>query len=541
MAQSTRELLDRLLADFAGADPAPSKDTMYGYRSLAKRLSTFCPKAPVAMPAFKRYLDDTGKGTLSTVRRRYDFANRLFNSAPVQDLGLPNPCDLIARPGKIVTSSVRQRREHARAAATPEPVEPEPEPSAAATVDVVAPERVIDTREVVDGYLERCRLRALAKATIDNYRYVLDLLAEASPTLPATEDDIYEVMGDPDYVKNGTRRQRYGALSAFANSDIYKALKLSNPLDGVPRPPKKATPKRTFDDKEVGALLAEATPQEAAFVRLGMNCGPRVGEVASITVAAIQDAAVLVEGKSGLRSIPVDPDIAQELRGLANDRNEIWYDDKGRLTDKQLARRFRAHAKRAGITGEQIGPHTLRRSFATRWALAGWSMPLLQEILGHAELSTTMDYVGVIPEHVRRAHAEFSAAAQVGSGGRHNPSFRCSNGLGDGVSGLSPVQAEMARLQGVEDARLEVALGYLAQTPCVERPNGRRRKTLPQEIARMVILDLEAEHSHSAIVRRYAPVARFSRTWLAERIADGTLWEMAGWSDRLSDSDGAAA
>ena len=486
MAHSTRDLLDRFLEDLANADPKPSKGSMYGYRSLAKRFATHCPKAPVPMTGMKKYLDDTGEATLNTVRRRYDFANRFFNTEAVQGLGLPNPCDLIARPGKIVTSTIRMRRERVRTgAATPAPADVEP-------VDEIQPEAsaLVSTQEVVDRYMERRRLKSLAKATLDNYAYVLGMLADVSPTLPETEDDVYEVMGDPEYYKNGTRRQRYAALSAFHNSPIYKALGIPNPLTGVERPPKKATRKRTFDDEEIDALLAVATPQEAAFIRFGLDAGPRVGEATSITIGAIKDDEVEVKGKSDLRTIPIHLEIAVELRSLANAAGEIWYDERGRLNAEQLAKRFQQHAERAGITGEQIGPHTLRRTFATRWAKDGGNMAALQEVLGHADLATTMEYVDMKPEYVKRAHAEFSAAAQMGMVEGGKGTSLGSRSLGHGVFGVSALDAAMAKRLGAEELRTQAMVEYLAEQPCVERPNGRRPKILPREVAQMVILDL---------------------------------------------------
>ena len=113
MSHETKPLGDRFLADLANAEEPLSQSSIDGYRSLMRRLASKCPKFPVSFPAFKRYLDDTGKATLETMRRRYDFANRFFNSELVHDLGIPNPCDRIARPGKIVITAVQKPGHHA--------------------------------------------------------------------------------------------------------------------------------------------------------------------------------------------------------------------------------------------------------------------------------------------------------------------------------------------------------------------------------------------------------------------------------------------
>ena len=58
-------------------------------------------------------------------------------------------------------------------------------------------------------------------------------------------------------------------------------------------------------------------------------------------------------------------------------------------------------------------------------------------------------------------------------------------------------------------------------------PTG-HNQTLPKEIARLVLADIEAGFSHSATVRRYREGIPFSGAWLAEVIANGRLREMAG-------------
>ena len=532
MSHETQVLGDRFLADLANAEEPLSQSSMDGYRSLMRRLVSKCPKFPVSFPAFKRYLDDTGKATLETMRRRYDFADRFFNSELVRDLGIPNPCDSIARPGKIVITAVEKRGQDAGGPAAPaaavlvDPAAPGPEPL---TTLQQAGTGVVPTREIVDRYLEFCRLNGASVNTIKSYRRILGLLVEASPTLPPSVDQIYSVLGDPDDYKPNTRRQRYAVLHALFNSATYLALGLPDPLQGVPRPAKDRTKKRKFTGAEIAALLDTDDAQELAFVRLGLDAGPRVGEAASITVDWVEDDELTVDGKNGVRKMPISRSMSEELRALANERGEIFYDERGRLYADQLAERFREHAKRAGIAGLQIGPHTLRRTFASNWINAGGSMRHLQDILGHADVATTEIYVDVVDESVKAAQNQFSPAGRMGLfGDEWTP---------PSSEGPSSVAAEMVRRQTHEDVRLQMELDYLARNPCVERKNGRRQKELPKEIALLVLQDVEAGYSLSAIVERFKLVYPFSRAWLAEVIKNGRLREMAGLSSGVSDGD----
>lgn len=533
MTHETKPLVERFLTDLANVEEPPAESTMRGYRSLAKRLSEFCPRLPAPMGAVKRYLDETGDAKVATLRRRYDFGNRFFNSEPVHELEITNPFDLIARPGKIVvlTSVPNADPEVAAQPTTVASPQASPKPNA-----VAGPETdpgpvegsVVATQPVVDRYLELCRLNGASRNTVKSYRAKLGQLANMSPTLPPSVDQIYTVLGDPEYCKSNTRRNRYAILHAFFNSATYLAENLPDPMAGVPRPSWDRTKKRKFTDAEIAALLDTGDAQEVLFVKLGLDAGPRVSEAASITVDCIDDDELTVDGKNGVRKIPISLPMAERLRSQANERDDIFHDERGRLTGDQLAQRFRDHAERAGITGPQIGPHTLRRTFGSQWINAGGSMRMLQDILGHSDVQTTEIYVDVVDEAVKTAHKQFSPAGRMGLFGDEWTS--------PGGEGPNGVAAEMVRRQTQEEVRRQMELDYLARNPCVERRNGRRLKVLPREIALLVLQDVEAGYSLSAIVERFKPICPFSRTWLAEVIKDGRLREMAGLSDGVSDS-----
>jgi integrase/recombinase XerC len=148
--------------------------------------------------------------------------------------------------------------------------------------------------------------------------------------------------------------------------------------------------------------------RDRAILELLYSSGLRVGEVESLNVddLNVREAMVKVMGKGRKeRMVPVGAKAIEALKyylieralfkrqkGKYGEEAALFLNKNGkRLTNRQIRRIVVKYARLMGMEG-QIGPHTLRHTFATHLLLGGADLRVIQELLGHASLSTTQKY-----------------------------------------------------------------------------------------------------------------------------------------------------
>ena len=162
-----------------------------------------------------------------------------------------------------------------------------------------------------------------------------------------------------------------------------------------------------------GARISEATGLDIdehqldadSLVRLvGKGSKHRVVPVGSYAVRALQ--AYLVRARPALaaasRRVSASPAVFLNARG-------------GRLTRQGAWGVLHAAAERAGLA--EVSPHTLRHSFATHMLDGGADIRVVQELLGHASVTTTQVYTLITVDRLREVYASSHPRALSGSGG----------------------------------------------------------------------------------------------------------------------------
>ena len=172
---------------------------------------------------------------------------------------------------------------------------------------------------------------------------------------------------------------------------------------------------------EVDALLKApdtTTPigaRDSAVLHMIYASGLRVSEVCGLNVSDVDDKVVRVRGKGGKeRIVPVAKSAVDAVdHYLVNHRRHgdaqmaLFMGERGRRINRLAVwKQVKLYAKAAGITKE-ISPHTLRHSFATHLLENGADLRVIQEMLGHASISTTDRYTHISQRHLMEAFEAF--------------------------------------------------------------------------------------------------------------------------------------
>ncbi|NUT98474.1 MAG: site-specific tyrosine recombinase XerD [Saccharothrix sp.] len=193
-----------------------------------------------------------------------------------------------------------------------------------------------------------------------------------------------------------------------------------------PTPPRRL-PKALPVDDVLRLLDTEANLRDKALLELLYSTGARISEVVGLDVDDVDTAerTVLLDGKGGKqRLVPVGrPALAALEAYLVRARPTLvkrgtpalFLNARGGRLSRQTAWQvLKTAAERAGLTAE-VSPHTLRHSFATHLLEGGADVRVVQELLGHASVTTTQVYTLVTVNTLREVYATAHPRATGGT------------------------------------------------------------------------------------------------------------------------------
>jgi site-specific recombinase XerD len=205
----------------------------------------------------------------------------------------------------------------------------------------------------------------------------------------------------------------------------------ADPTRLLPGPRRRRRLPRVLTEAEVEALLTAAGGTEPlalrdrAILELLYGCGLRSQEVVALELADLKpaQAQLIVHGKGGkMRVVPLGEEAAaavrrylergrgllaadreNDARAADSERRPLLLSRSGRaLLTSDIRRLVVRYCRRAGL--DAASPHMLRHAYATHMLERGADLRVIQELLGHASVSTTQVYTHVSGAHLRRVY-----------------------------------------------------------------------------------------------------------------------------------------
>lgn len=245
----------------------------------------------------------------------------------------------------------------------------------------------------------------------------------------ATQDDVesYLIDCDREGLAKSTRARRLSAIKQLYRFGFEEGWREDNPAIQIRGPSKDKSLPKTLSVDEVGRLLVaakdtgKASTRNSCLMELLYATGMRVTELVSLPVSAARGdpQMLLVRGKGGKeRLVPLSHPARDAIKAhlVQRDQDEELARSKGVTESKYLfpsrgksgyltRHRFfgliKEFAVKAGLSPENVTPHTLRHAFATHLLAGGADLRAIQTMLGHADVATTEIYTHVLDERLR--------------------------------------------------------------------------------------------------------------------------------------------
>ena len=270
--------------------------------------------------------------------------------------------------------------------------------------------------------------RGASPNTLEAYsrdlRDLAGFLGAARPVDEAGTEDIrrYLARQSDSGMAARTLARRLSAIRQFYRFLYAEGLRPDNPATAIDSPRQGRSLPKVLGEAEVEQLLAAAREREGpdglrlrALIEVLYATGLRISELVTLPLSAIaRDPRVLiVRGKGGKERM-----IPPGARGsfLKAKKDSPWLfpsrSKGGHLTRHRVAQLLKELAVDAGIPPSKVSPHVLRHAFASHLLDHGADLRAVQQMLGHADISTTQIYPHVLNERLKSLVAEHHPLAR---------------------------------------------------------------------------------------------------------------------------------
>lgn len=291
-------------------------------------------------------------------------------------------------------------------------------------------------RDYVREYLSYLQVeKGLAKNSVESYKRDLAKLTEWAEKnkfdlLALTRQDLREWLIDlaRENLSENSKRRLISALRGFYKFLQFDGHISKNPAEDLVAPQKGFYLPKFLSQTDIETLLAapDATTETGlrnrAILELMYACGLRVSEAVNLKMSDVDaDAGVLTcKGKGGkTRKVPIGKSAIKWLSSYLVVRREqtdieasnIFVGASGKPINRHTIFNFiKEYAEKADL--QDVSPHTLRHSFATHLIQNRADIRSVQQMLGHADISTTQIYTHITDAHLRATYEKFHPRAR---------------------------------------------------------------------------------------------------------------------------------
>lgn len=274
------------------------------------------------------------------------------------------------------------------------------------------------TRDLSDyaGFLSNSRNSSLSKASAEDINAYFSAL-------------------DAEGLAASTAARRLSAMRQMHKFLFTESVRADNPASSIEAPKQGRPLPKVLSEKDVN-LLIDCARDEAKLAEGGkavrarrLYCliellyatGLRVSELVSLKARAVEgdEHVITVRGKGGReRLVPISTHARVALQKYqrachksGNPLDELGYlfpssAAQGHITRQNFALELKQLSARAGLSSSRISPHVVRHAFASHLLAHGADLRAVQQMLGHADISTTQIYTHVLAERLKKTVSE---------------------------------------------------------------------------------------------------------------------------------------
>lgn len=291
----------------------------------------------------------------------------------------------------------------------------------------------------INQFIEKIKVEdGLSKNTIDSYKKDLflfeEFLKKSSKNIDNIEqNDLSDYLNflDKNNLKNSSVARKISCYRSFYKFLFDEKIIKNNPITNLESPKKNLTLPKALSEEDIYKLLNSAKNDKSlsgiklfCMLQILYSCGLRVSELVELPINSIQIGEnnsiknylnVIGKGNKerivGITKLCIE--VIKEYLVIRNSNLEKpskWLfpgkNIKNSLKDNHITRQaFHMNLKqlaiKSGINEEKVHPHTIRHSFASHLLNKGADLRILQELLGHSDISTTQIYTKILDNKLK--------------------------------------------------------------------------------------------------------------------------------------------